>query len=272
MPSQKSELIETMAKHLPPSAAGLRLLDVGGAAGPVLRRLRPDVDIVVASMLAKQWDYDEQSFDAVVAYDMPLDADYLTAILRLLRPGGRFVQVNPIDQSLAAIGQTLLDVGFVRCLVEPATEQGGVLLRGERAHTTSDTLERVQGVAQRDADLLDLSSFKGRYVHLLVRQQPNKPVWRLAPDEVITWDAAAVAQADEAALLAFSSLPKAVAFMQSAVLENVMTGINKVGKFSLQTASEWRHPVIVNPTLASINQAQIQFIAIDPSTAEAPDE
>lgn len=272
MPAQKSELIEVMAKHLPPSAAGLRLLDVGGTAGPILLGLRPDLDVVIASVLAKQWDYAAQSFDAIVAYDMPLDADYLAAILRLLRPGGRFVQVNPIDQTLDAIGESLLKAGFVRCLVEPATEQGGILLRGERTHTTSDTLERVQGVAQRDADLLDLSSFRGRYVHLLVRQQPNKPVWRLSPDEVITWDAAAIAQEGDAALLAFSSLPKAVAFMQSAVLENVITGINKVGKFSLQTAAEWPHRVIVNPTLESITDMAIQFIAVDPSTAEAPDE
>ncbi|MCB9459146.1 MAG: class I SAM-dependent methyltransferase [Anaerolineaceae bacterium] len=272
MPAQKSDFIEAMVKHLPPSAADLRLLDVGGATGTILRQFRPDIEVVVASLLPQQWQFDDQSFDAIAAYDMPLDDAYLAAILRLLRPGGRFVQVNPIDQELAPIGTGLLQAGFVRCLVEPAVAGVGVLLRGERAHTTADTLERVQGVAERDADQIDLSNFRGRYVHLLVRQQPNKPVWRLQPDEVITWDAVAVGQGEHISLLAFSSLPKAVSFMQAAVLEDLMTGINKVGKFSQHTAAEWSYPVMVNPTLESISGAAIQFIPINPATAETPDE
>ncbi|MBL8130600.1 MAG: hypothetical protein JNL42_01975, partial [Anaerolineae bacterium] len=36
-------LVEAMAKHLPPSAAELRLLDVNGFCGETLLRLRPDL-------------------------------------------------------------------------------------------------------------------------------------------------------------------------------------------------------------------------------------
>jgi hypothetical protein len=147
-----------------------------------------------------------------------------------------------------------------------------VLIRGEKAHTTADTLERVGQVAVRDANLLDLDTYQGRYVHLLVQQSPNKPVWRLAPDEQIEWYATAIERDNETFLLAFSSLPKAVNFMQAAVLQDFIRDVNRVGKFSKATARTWTLPVLLNPTLESVQAYRVTQFTIDPKKAESPDE
>ena len=73
-------------------------------------------------------------------------------------------------------------------------------------------------------------------------------------------------------LLGFSSLPKAVGFMQPAVVTGRIQGINKVGKFDKARAMAWAWDVILNPKLDSIRDEQLAFVKIDPSTAEAPDE
>src|SRR5262249_6389829 len=139
---------------------------------------------------------------------------------------------------------TLENAGYTRILVEPLSDQGGVLMRGEKPHTTPDTMERIRQVAVRDAES-DLSTYSGRYVHLLIQQTPNKPAWKLQPGEKIEWRALALAQpsvgADETGrvALAFSSLPKAVSFMQPAVVAGAIRGVNKVAKFSRETAQGW---------------------------------
>ena len=91
----KSRFIEAMAKHLPPSSSSLRLLDVGGIAEELLQ-LRPDLQIEVASVNLENWHYSPNSFDAVVAYDRLLKADFLAKVLELMRTGGRFILVNPL--------------------------------------------------------------------------------------------------------------------------------------------------------------------------------
>jgi SAM-dependent methyltransferase len=203
---------------------------------------------------------------------MPLQSDLMAAVLRVLRPGGRFILVNPFGDVDAEWVRLLENAGYVRILVEAAVDEQGVLIRGERVHETADTLARVQGVAGRDADLLDLETYRGRYVHLLVRQTPNKPVWRLGPDDVLTWEAAAIREGGDLILLGFSSLPKAVGLMQPAVLEGLVHGVNKVGKFTKDVARTWPHAVLMNPTLERIQGADVQFLAVDPQSAEAPDE
>lgn len=268
----KDDFIEAMAKHLPPSAATLRLLDVGCVAGEILRELRPDIHVERASLRPAHWTNEANSVDAVVAYDLLLTDALLEAVLRVMRPGGRFIVVQPLGEPDAAHVETLEAADYTRILVEAAVDERGVLIRGEKAHTTDDTFERVQDVADRDADLLDLTTYRGRYVHLLVEQTPNKPVWKLRDDEQIHWEAVTVATDTGEALLAFSSLPKAVSFMQPAVMQGVVKDINKVGKFSKATAATWTLPVLLNPTLESVEGYEIQRIAIDPDTAEAPDE
>jgi hypothetical protein len=272
MPATR-DFIEVMAKHLPPSAAELRLLDVGGVAEPALRSLRGDLEIETASLQVSDWTYAPNSVDAVIAYDVLLDAAFLDAVLSVMRPGGRLIVVHPAGEVDAAHVETLENADYTRILVEPALPDSGVLIRGEKAHETDSTFERVQSVAQRDADTLDLDTFRGRYVHVLVQQTPNKPVWKLADDEQIIWHAIAVQTDDDSrALLAFSSLPKAVGFMQPAVMEGFVQDVNKVGKFSRDVAAAWSYDVLVNPTLDSVRGLSVTRIQLDPDTAEAPDE
>ena len=178
----KTIFIEAMAKHLPPSASELRLLDIGGEAGMALHGLRPDIECSTASLDVRAWTYADNSVDAIVAYDTALTSDLLAQVLAVMRPGGRFILVNPAGRVDATIVQTLENAGYTRILVEAAVLAAGVLIRGEKPHTTADTLARVQLAAERDADTLSLAEYRGRFVHLLIQQTPNKPVWRLAPD------------------------------------------------------------------------------------------
>lgn len=271
MPTQ-AQFIEVMLKHLPPSASALRVLDVGSITGGILTGFRADLQIEVASLYLPHWSYATDSMDAVVAYDWHLDDEFLAAALRVMRPGGRLIAVQPLGTVQAKHVAMLEKAGYIRILVEPAHGSDGILVRGEKAHTTSDTLVRVRDVAASDADLLDLETFRGRYVHLLIRQTPNKPVWKLAPDEKIEWRAAAIEREDETYLLAFSSLPKSVSFMQPAVLGGIVQDVNKVGKFSKQQAQKWTLPVLLNPMLQDVQTDTVVWVDIDPDTAEAPDE
>jgi SAM-dependent methyltransferase len=267
------EFVEVMLKHLPPSASELRLLDIGGIVGDKLAAVRNDLVVTIASLYIPHWAFPDNSVDAVVAYDVLLSDELLTAVLKVMRPGGRLIVIHPANAVDHVYLQTLENAGYVRILVEPAIySPSGVLIRGEKVHTTDDTLERVEQVAARDSDALDLEDYRGRYVHLLVQQTPNKPVWKLTPDEVITWHAATVERENQTYLLAFSSLPKAVSFMQAAVMADFIRDVNKVAKFSKETARTWTTPMLLNPTLESVQNESVHHIEIDPKTAEIPDE
>ena len=144
-----------------------------------------------------------------------------------------------------------------------------------RRKATSDGRHRParsRSVARADGDLLDLEQYAGRYLHLLIRQLPNKPVWKLTGEETITWQAAAFDDGARQVLLAFSSLPKAVGFLQPAVLEGLIRDVNKVAKFSRDTAHSWTWAVVLNPTLDSIQGKLLTTVQLDPASAEAPDE
>lgn len=265
--------VAVMAKHLPPSASTLRLLDFDGISGGVLANWRADLDITHVSPgdlggagLASD------SIDAAVAYDIEIDAKLLSESLRLLRPGGRLIMLNSRGSVSQSQARVLRDNGYTRLLVEPALDGLGVLLRGEKPHHTADTTGRIQGVARAEGDLLDLDNFAGRYLHLLIQQRPNKPVWKLTGEETITWRAAALDSGGRQVLLAFSSLPKAVGFMQPAVLKGLIRDVNKVGKFSRDTVQSWTWSVVLNPTLDSIQGESLTTVQIDPASAEAPDE
>ncbi len=270
--SQANTLILAMAKHLPPSRATLTLLDVAGITAPVLSQPRSDIEAHTLPMNSRDWVLLDDSADAITAYNRELDADFLSAALAALRPGGRLIVVRSDGVPTESIVRTLEGAGYTRILVEPALDEPpcGLLIRGEKPHRTADTLARIQGVAGQGSSVGSLDDFRGRYVHLLIRQSPNKPVWKMAPDEVITWRAAAVQVDDEMHLLAFSSLPNAVGLMQSAVLAGVIADVNKVAKFSLRTARTWALPVLLNPALEAIGA--VTWADIDPTTAEAPDE
>lgn len=268
--------LETLIKHLPPSASTLRLLDLTGGAGDALAERRADLSVTVGISAP------ENSLDAIVAYAAPPGDDQLRQLLVALRPGGRLIILDPDGSPGAAHVRTLEAAGYVRILVEELLPTdagvGGVLMRGEKSHATADTLERIQSVAQQDAS----GDFKGRYVHLLVRQTPNKPVWALKPGEIIQWHALALEHADSPQLIAFTSLPNAVAFMQPAVLSGKIRDVNKVAKFSRETftaepfareiAAEKPFRPIINPPVSILENADIIFVPVNPALAESPDE
>lgn len=255
-----------MVRHLPPSGARLRLVDINGSCASALGEQRADLDPVAG------WPAEPNSADAVTALDVPLDADLLGRALAALRPGGRFICVSTQGAVRPELVATLANAGFTRILVEPALDSGGVLARGEKPHTARATLERIAQTAARDDSGPGLAAYGGRYVYLLICQTPNKPVWALRPDERVTWSAAALDTGGGPALLAFSSLPKAVAFMQPAVLAGHIAGVNKMGKFSRETAQTWPLPALFNPDPATLSDGGIVFVPVDAASAEAPDE
>ncbi|MDE2774451.1 MAG: hypothetical protein OXI77_00790 [Chloroflexota bacterium] len=266
--------VAVMAKHLPPSGSTLRLLDLDSLSGRLLAQSRADLDV----QHIQPNDHDRiavapAAYDAALAYDVKLSGALLQACLTALRPGGRLIAL----QSRGVVSEDhlrqLRDHGYVRILVEPALDELGVLIRGEKPHTTADTLARIQAAARADADTLDLKRFRGRYIHLLIQRQPNKPVWQMSPREPIAWRAAAFhRESKPSSLLGFSSLPKAVAFMQPAVLGGLIADVNKVGKFSVETAAAQEWNISLNPTPDSLTGETLTFIDIDPVLAEAPDE
>jgi hypothetical protein len=271
-------LIEAMAKHLPPSASELRLLDVNGETGAILAQMREDVAVTPVSGHTAAWSPDEVSagsVDSIVAFDYVINDDFLRASMQAMRPGGRLIVVNSRGEVTEQLGQKLEQAGFTRILVETAVEcplPTGVLMRGEKPHVTGNTLERVQQVAGQDAAYADLQTYRGRYVHLLVRENPAKPAWKREPGEVVTWEAVALSTADDVALLAFSSLPQAVAFMQPAVLDGRIDGVTKVGKFRREVAQAWERPVLLNGAVDVLDGAPVVFVPVDADTAELPDE
>lgn len=268
--TQKS-LIEVMLKHLPPSSSTLQLWDVEQNAASVFQAQRHDIHITPLPKQATQWPQQDNVADSITTTDADLSPEFLAAALRLLRPGGRLIMLQPQGKPDKAIVQTLENAGYIRILVEPALTEPtpqGALIRGEKPHTTHSTFARIRVAADQDEDNLTLDTYDGAYIFLLVRQSPNKPVWALREDETLQWDAVLA----NGRLLAFTSLPKAVSFMQPAVMQEVVVGINKVGKFSKQTAQTWSQSVELNPTLDTVKSQTITFMSIDPNTAEAPDE
>jgi SAM-dependent methyltransferase len=261
--------IEAMAKHLPPSGATLHVLDVGGGAFTILAEQRADLAVTVVDGGLEESKFDADSFDAIVAYDEDIGGGFLKAALAALRPGGRLVVVQPLEEVREALVKTLERAGYTRILVEPALDDPptGVLLRGEKPHTEAHTLDRVRQVAGRD-----VATRAGRYIHLLIQQKPNKPPWSLKPGEKVEWHAIAVQGKDETVLLAFSSLPKAVEFMQPALLDGFITDVNKIAKFRWEQARAWPFPVLVNPTDDILATHAVVLLPVDPATAEAPDE
>ncbi len=254
--------LETLIKHLPPSASTLRLLDLDDSVGDALALRRADLAVTAAASFVAP---SANGYDAAAAYAVTLDSERLRALLDMLRPGGRLIILDPDGEASALHVQALEAAGYTRILVEELLPQG-VLLRGEKPHSTADTLARVQSVAQQDAP----GEWKGRYVHLLVHQTPNKPVWALKPGEAVEWQALALRDEPTPALLAFSSLPNAVAFMQPAVLSGAVIDVNKVAKFSRAAAQDWN--LLVNPSVTVLDGREIVLVSIDPTRAEAPDE
>ncbi|MBZ0285971.1 MAG: hypothetical protein K8I30_00045, partial [Anaerolineae bacterium] len=144
----------------------------------------------------------------------------------------------------------------------------GVLMRGEKPHLEEQTAARIKQVAARD----NAQRRAGRYVHLLIKQTPNQPAWKLKPGEPLDWEAVAVAGDNETVLLAFSSLPKAVEFMQPAVLAGHILDVNKVAKYAWGVVQALPYPIMLNPSDEIFDTQAAVFVEVDPAKAEEADE
>ncbi|MBN8617939.1 MAG: hypothetical protein J0L63_03480 [Anaerolineae bacterium] len=263
-------LIEAMAKQLPPSASTLQLVDVHGRAGQVLREVRPDIEVIYSPTEYSDWALEAESADAVAAYDCEPDAALLESALRVLRPGGRLIIMDSKHDPDEGYVRTLEAAQYTRILVEMGAEcplPVGVMMRGEKAHTEARTTERIKQVANRDN-----TQRSSRYVYLLVHQTPHKPVWRMKPSDRIVWEAVGVAGEDEVVALTFSSLPKAVEFMQPAVMAGHITNVNKIAKFKWDVAKNLPFAMMLNPSDEIFDTHQVAMFEIDHQLAEAPDE
>jgi ubiquinone/menaquinone biosynthesis C-methylase UbiE len=189
--------------------------------------------------------------------------------------------------TLEQMAERLSAGGFARVLAEKAVEGYGILSRGEKPFPQGlTTTARVdQTAAQERGDLHGIDAAhlfsdeaKGRYLFLLVRQTPDKPPWAVQPGERVTWTAAMVDDADGVGhLLAFSSLPKAVQFMQPAVTANLLIGVNKVAKFDKSRALTWGGRALLNPPFeALLGSSAFRFagrtLNVDPTSAVTGEE
>ncbi len=263
-------LIEAMAKHLPPSGTALRMVDVFGKAAAVLRDQRPDIQVVLSPQKLTGWRIAADSVDAVAAYNAEPSPDLLKSAMHVLRPGGRLIIMNSQLDPAEGYVKILESADYTRILVEVGAEcplPVGALIRGEKPHTEASTVERVKQVAAQDAH-----PRVGRYLHLLVHQTPHKPTWRLTAEDKIQWEAVGVAGEGEVVLLTFSSLPKAVEFMQPAVMAGHITNVNKIAKFKWDVVKQWPFPTILNPSDEIFDTQPIAMLDIDPQNAEAADE
>lgn len=242
------------ARHLPPAANRPRVLAL---------------DAVAASGLPTEIELNTPPasgvFDAVVGYASPDPTlSNLETYYDALRPGGRLIlaaQAEP-KQLLEALKQG----GYVHCLVESEAD-GWTLYRGERPPDGQTLASLSEAENDRAAE--------APFFYIPVTQTPNKPAWRLSPGETILWQAPTVLEPTNGApnLLVFSSLVRAVAFMQRAVLANAIVGINKVGKFPNALVKGWGRAFVLNPTFHFVRNATLgSWVAVDPQVAVTGEE
>jgi len=248
------------AKHLPPSAGLPRMLALDEATKD---SLLPEIELITTLVETVAAD----SLDAIVGQAPP---DRVPGLFRLLRPGGRLILAHPSDPE--TLLHALTTAGLIHCLTD--SENGLTLYRGERPPVGSsvERLSNLQSsVSNPSASLRP--GLQSPDLFLLITRTPNKPAWRLAPDEKIEWRATTILNEDLPALLAFASLVKAVAFMQKAVLGKMINGVNKVGKFPASIVSTWELPLLVNPEFENLKSATLgPSFQVDPRTAITGDE
>jgi len=256
----RAAAVSVFAKHLPPSSERPRVLALSEAVADELKESVELIDAARAGSLVPG------RLDAVVGEAAP---DQISTLGRLLRPGGRLILTTPADPQ--TLLKALTTAGFIHCLIEPLGHL--TLYRGERPPDGSP-LQRLETLAESlppsRAAVLRLSS-----VFLLISQTPNKPAWKLSPDEKLEWQAVTLLDpaTGRPALLAFSSLVKAVAFMQLAILNKMIIGVNKVAKFRAEVAQRWELPVILNPTFEDVCSVPLgPAYSVDPQTAVTGEE
>ena len=193
---------------------------------------------------------DQQAIDGVLASDV----SFAEEAARRLRPNGRaiFLLPNTPEVSSEAVVRALTSTGLMRILTEAVLDGGYVLARGERSTDQPRPVDRMAAIAGAAAGVIELiepekAAEQYRALHLLVQQNPPTRGW----DEgvTLTWHASTVrdVRTDRTVLLGFTSLVKAVAFMQPAVLAGAIRNINKLPRYEMVHLVKWGLPVIVNP-------------------------
>jgi hypothetical protein len=243
------EITQLILKHLPPSADRPRVRPLDDRSRRwclALDRAR-DVQLIA-----------ESDCDAVVASDIVLVQNATS----ILRPNGRaiFLVPNTEQVALETLIEALTSAGLVRILAEPVLGDAFLLARGECPTEHQRPTDRIAAIAQLEASpivIADLLEIVGRYphLHLLVEQQPPSRGWDDKPPGAI-WHALTVrdVQSNQIVLPVFTSLPKAVAFMQPAILAGAIKTINKLPRFESDRLLEWRKSIIVNPTFAALRE------------------
>lgn len=250
------------ARHLPPSA-GL----------PVVLALSAEAAAELAPVAAVSAAPGRpEGYDAIAGPALPAEVPGLAA---QLRPGGRLILTasDPPEALLAALTQA----GLIHCLVEvgsspePGDAAAGTpahLYRGERPPRVPPG-ERVARVAAQPA------SAATPYLFLLITQTPNVPGWRLPAGSSVRWQAATRLHpaTGQLRLLAFSSLARAVAFMQPAIRAGAIGGVNKIAKYPAGAAEHWLQPVWLNPSPAeALAAAPGPALEVDPAIAITGEE
>jgi hypothetical protein len=246
-------------RHLPPSNGPIYCALVGGAEAEmaVWAGQRPDLNLVGPDH--------STPLDAVLWLGQLPNQPDLSGWLARLRPGGRFICLQATDTTPDALA-----AAKTRILAEQL-DTAMLLCRGEHAYQADlSTQARIALTAQADS-----STFP--FLFLLVRQTPNRPAWAMPADTPIVWETVTTSTDDRRWLLAFSALPKAVAFSQPAVLAGKLIGVNKMIKFPRAATETWQLPLLINPLFANLNLATFVFtgfahLAIDPRTAITGEE
>ncbi len=259
------ELIAQMLRQLPPSASELKLLDLGGHCIPYFTARRTDLNAQAVQAIPA----DAAGLDAIVALEQALASDFLAAAWRSLRPGGRLIIGWQRGRPDAGQQVTLEAAGFVRILIE--TQGGSLLLRGERPWTVQHTRERIRQVAAQD-EIADPAAWPGRHVHLLIREASGRPPWARPTGASRRWQAISVGAGAEQRLAAFSSLPRAVAFLQPAALRGRLVGVNRIGKFPREAVDKLPLPLLLNPAPEVLEQVETDAVEVDAALAALPDE
>ncbi len=244
-----SEITQLILKHLPPSADLPRVRPLDKRSARWCLALDRQGSIISSA---------DRFADATVTSDIAHVQDAATS----LRPNGRAIFLIPNTEGIAteSIIEALTANDLTRILTESVLDHTFILARGERPTDQERTTDRIATIAQIDVSSIELvpaqvAAQKHPHLHLLVRQHPPSRGWAdMQPNT--TWQAVTLhdTQSDQVALLAFTSLVKATAFMQPAVLADVIHGVNKMPRFETDWLIDRSPAFIINPAFERLRE------------------